>query len=59
MPPIGRLIGVVAGYAAVKAAELGVNIGEAELITIFTGAYALAHTLYRVWRERKTGKGGV
>jgi hypothetical protein len=61
MPPIGRLIGVVAGYVAVRLTNAGFNVGEAELITIFTGVYALAHTVYRVYRSRRdpAGKGVV
>lgn len=38
-----RVLGVVAGFIATKAAEKGLTVDQATLVAIGTGAYALVH----------------
>lgn len=50
MPPIGRLIGILAGLAVSWGAQHNLTLNESEVIALFMAAYAGAHTLYRKWR---------
>ena len=57
MPPIGRALGIAAGFAVSYAAQHGLTLNQSEVLAIFMASYSAVHTAYRVWREKRTGKG--
>lgn len=59
MPPIGRLLAILASLLVGKAAEYGLTLDPAELTTLMLGVYAGLHTLYRKWRAGRDNTSSI
>lgn len=53
MPPIGRLLGIAAGFAVSYAAQHGLTLNETEVLAIFMSVYSGVHSIYRHYADKK------
>jgi hypothetical protein len=53
MPPIGRLLGLIAAWAVGYAAENNVQLDESTLLFLMMGVYSAGHTAYRKVRAKR------
>lgn len=59
MPPIGRLLAVVASFIVGWASDHNLTLSEPEVTAIMLGVYGASHTAYRKWRANRDMKSEI